>query len=60
MICCFIIFQCGLESELKCELKCGPKCGLRLIPKMRLRKPGYVLRWILVVITIRIYGLKKN
>ena len=26
MICCFIIFQCGLESELKCELKCGPKC----------------------------------
>ena len=41
MICCFIIFQCGLESELKCELKCGPKCGLRLIPKMRPREPGY-------------------
>ncbi len=40
MICCFIIFQCGLESELKCELK----CGLRLIPKMRLRESGYVLR----------------
>ena len=44
MICCFIIFQCGLESELKCGLKRGPKCGLRLIPKMRPRESGYVLR----------------